>query len=134
MFGTNQKSPKREVSEVAADTIVSSGTTLEGTIRAEGTMRIDGRIEGRVVVNGLLLVGAGAEIQAEVEAVQARVAGKIRGNLKARESVELLEGSRLEGDVFTKCFRIEDGAFFQGNCHMGEAWAAENATRENGGK
>ena len=31
------------------------------------------------------------------------------------------QGSRLVGDVFTKGFRIEDGAFFQGNCHMGEA-------------
>lgn len=88
---------------------------------------MDGKIVGSLNVNGLLYVGASADIKAEVEAVQARVAGKIRGNLKARESVELLEGSRLEGDVFTKCFRIEDGAFFQGNCHMGEAWVGENA-------
>jgi cytoskeletal protein CcmA (bactofilin family) len=126
MFNTNHKSQRREVAEQPADTIVSSGTTLEGKVRVEGTVRIDGRIEGSIFVNGLLLVGAGAEIQAEVEAVQARVAGRIRGNLKARESVELLEGSRLEGDVFTKCFRIEDGAFFQGNCHMGEAWVGES--------
>jgi cytoskeletal protein CcmA (bactofilin family) len=118
----NNKTQKREVMEQAADTIVSSGSRVEGTLQVEGSLRIDGRLEGVLAVNGRLVVGAGAEIQAEVSAIEALVAGRIRGNLRARESVELLQGSRLEGDVFTKCFRIEDGAFFQGNCHMGEAW------------
>jgi cytoskeletal protein CcmA (bactofilin family) len=125
MFGSNHKNQRREVAEEAADTVVGSGTKVEGKIRAEGTFRIDGRLDGHLQVNGLLLVGADAEIHAEVEAVTARVAGKIHGNLRAKESVELLQGSRLEGDVFAKCFRIEDGAFFQGNCHMGESWVGE---------
>jgi cytoskeletal protein CcmA (bactofilin family) len=125
MFNSNHKHPKREVADQPADTIISAGTLIEGKFKAEGTVRIEGRVHGSLNVNGLLLIGAGAEVKAEVEAVEARVAGKIQGNLRARESVELLEGSRLEGDVFTKCFRIEDGAFFQGNCHMGEAWVGE---------
>ena len=123
-----QKNQKRDVNSESTDTVVSSGTTLEGKLQVEGSLRIDGRMDGSLTVNGLLLVGAGAEIRADVEAHEARVAGKIRGNLKARESVELLQGSRLEGDVFTKCFRIEDGAFFQGNCHMGEAWREDAAS------
>jgi cytoskeletal protein CcmA (bactofilin family) len=123
MFNKNQK---REALELPTDTIVSAGTSLEGKLAVEGSLRFDGRLEGSLNVKGLLLVGVEADIQADVEAGTARVAGKIRGNLKARESVELLQGSRLEGDVFTKCFRIEDGAFFQGNCHMGEAWVEDS--------
>jgi cytoskeletal protein CcmA (bactofilin family) len=124
IFGKSQP-PRRESAETAADTVVSVGTVCEGKMVIEGSARIEGRIVGSLRVGGLLVVGAGAEVDADVEAGEARVLGTIRGNLKARESVELLEGSRLEGDVFTKCFRIEDGAFFQGNCHMGEAWVGE---------
>ncbi len=120
MFQKNQR--RESVEQQAADTVVSAGTRMEGKLQVQGSLRIDGQLDGSLTVHGLLLVGAGAEIRADVEAVDARIAGKIRGNLKARESVELLQGSRLEGDVFTKCFRIEDGAFFQGNCHMGETW------------
>ena len=57
------------------------------------------------------------------EAYRNGEAGIIRGNLRAREVVDLLDGSRLEGDVYTKCFRIRDGAFFQGESHMGEVFA-----------
>ena len=114
------RKPNRENSNAPADTIFGTGTTLEGTLLVEGSLRLDGKLQGNLKVNGLLQVGSTAEIRADVEATDARVAGVIRGNLTARESVELLRGARLEGDVHTKCFRIEDGAFFQGNCFMGE--------------
>jgi len=130
MFNRNQK---REAGEESADTIVSSGTAIEGKLVVEGSLKIDGKLEGSLIVRGHLTVGPEAEIRADVTAVEARVAGKIRGDLKARESVELLPGSRLEGDVFTRCFRIENGAFFKGNCHMGEAWAGDIESAEAGG-
>ncbi len=128
MFKGNQK---REPMDAAADTIIGNGAVIEGQVQVEGCLRVDGRLVGSLTVNGLLVVGSAAEIRADVEASEARVAGTIRGNLRARESVELLQGARLEGDVFTKCFRIEDGAFFQGNCHMGEAWIEEVRTGNN---
>ena len=126
MFGRNQR---EEIRDDTADTIVNAGTRLDGDLVVEGSLRIDGTLEGSLIVRGLLIVGSSAVIEADVVAGEARVAGKIKGNLKAKESVELLQGSRLEGDVFTKCFRIEDGAFFRGNCHMGEAWTQGDGDR-----
>jgi len=100
--------------------VISAGTVFDGALTVDGSARIEGKAMGSIKVEGVLIVGPGAEVSADVEAIEARVSGTIRGNLKARESVELLGGSRLEGDVYTKCFRIEAGAFFQGDCHMGE--------------
>jgi cytoskeletal protein CcmA (bactofilin family) len=37
----------------------------------------------------------------------------------AKGKVVLQRGARLEGDVSAATFKIEDGAFFQGNCAMG---------------
>jgi len=125
-----QKNARRENTDVSADTVISAGTSIDGDVLVEGSVRIDGHLAGKLNVNGLLFVGPQAEIKADVDTLQARVAGRILGNLRARDSVELLQGARLEGDVFTKCFRIEDGAFFQGNCHMGEAFTEEEERRQ----
>jgi cytoskeletal protein CcmA (bactofilin family) len=127
MFGKQPAQSRRETTEVPADTVLGAGTVFEGQLTVAGSARIEGRITGTLKVTGLLVVGEKAEIVAEVDAGEARVAGCIRGNLHARELVDLLEGSRLEGDVYTKCFRIRDGAFFQGESHMGEI-ATEGST------
>jgi cytoskeletal protein CcmA (bactofilin family) len=122
MFGKQGSQTRREPDESPADTILGAGTTFDGQLTVEGSARIEGRVSGSVKVTGLLIVGQNAEIHAEVDAGEARVAGTIRGNLRAREVADLLEGSRLEGDVYTKCFRIRDGAFFHGESHMGEVF------------
>lgn len=117
-----RKESKPTKAETPADTMINEGTKLEGSLSVAGSLRINGRLEGSLEVAGLLLVGQAGEILADVRAHEARVQGIIRGNLRVRESVELLPGSRLEGDVYARAFRIEDGAVFQGNCFMGDAW------------
>ena len=109
--------------ERPADTVVNAGTRLEGNLLVEGSLFLDGRVEGSVCVTGALTVGKAGQILADVRANEARIAGHIRGTVKARETVELLAGSRLEGDVYARAFRIEDGAVFQGNCFMGDGWS-----------
>ncbi|MCC7144645.1 MAG: polymer-forming cytoskeletal protein [Candidatus Eisenbacteria bacterium] len=106
-----------------SDTIVGAGTKFEGTLAVEGSLLFEGRLEGSLIVSGPLRVGKNAYIHAEVRAHEARIAGHIKGNVRTRESVELLAGSKLEGDVYARAFRIEDGAIFQGNCFMGDTWS-----------
>jgi cytoskeletal protein CcmA (bactofilin family) len=57
-------------------------------------------------------------VEADVEANSAVVAGKVVGNLNARESVELQANSDVEGDIRTKSLVVEQGAVFCGGCHM----------------
>ncbi len=122
MFGRRQQ---QEIRGSAADSVISAGTELEGRFEARGRVAIDGQVKGSILVEGNLLIGAEAVVEADVQAANIEVAGVIRGNVVARETLSLLPGSRLEGDVFTQCFRIEDGAIFKGNCHMGETCAGE---------
>lgn len=117
-----RKESKPTVEETSADTVVNAGTAVTGNLVVAGSLRFDGRLSGALEVSGSLFVGSTGEIDAEVRALEARVKGVIRGNLRARESVELLRGARLEGDVYARAFRIEDGAVFQGNCYMGDSW------------
>jgi cytoskeletal protein CcmA (bactofilin family) len=112
--------------ELGSDTFICYGTTVKGNLSIEGDLRLEGRLEAEVKVTGRLVVGPKAEIKGDVQARVAQVSGKIYGNLRTAESVDLFKGSKLVGDVFARSFRIEDGAYFQGNCFMGEAWTEES--------
>ena len=114
-------------------TLIGSGTVISGVVRVNGSLRVDGEAEGQVFVSENLIVGPTGVLKAEVHVGTAAVAGRIKGRIRAKGRVELQKGSRLEGDVHSTTFKIEDGAFFQGNCVMGEdALAAESGVPSGG--
>jgi cytoskeletal protein CcmA (bactofilin family) len=115
MFGSEKRVPREAVNSFLAE-----GTRFQGSIDARGDLQIDGHVEGFVQGTGCVLIGETAIVNAEVRAREAIVAGRLRGAVIGRERVELLRGSRLEGDVHASSFKIEDGAYFHGNCIMGE--------------
>jgi len=116
----------------ATTTIVGHGTRFNGVLKVEGSLRVEGELEGEVHVSQGLVVGTGGVIKAELAVDSAVIAGRVVGQLRAKGKVLLQRGSRMEGDVHASTFQIEDGAFFQGNCTMGEGAAPPSATRRDG--
>jgi cytoskeletal protein CcmA (bactofilin family) len=102
------------------NSILGEGSSFKGNIRIDGSMRVDGEFEGNLTVTESLIVGKGGTVKAEIEVGEAVIGGRVIGRLRASERVELQTGSRMEGDVFTQSFMIEDGVFFRGSCHMGK--------------
>lgn len=102
----------------AMDSILGSGSSCNGTLKVEGGLRVDGAIEGEVLVTGTLTVGREGVITGDVTVGQAIVGGTIRGTVRVEGQLELQNGSRLEGDIFTRSLVIEDGVFFEGHCRM----------------
>lgn len=98
-----------------ADTLLSATFRLLGDITVPGGLRLEGSVHGNVRAAGSIYIGAKAVVVGNVQAFDAVIAGRIEGDLRTRQSVDLLKGCRLEGDVCARSFRIEDGAFFQGN-------------------
>jgi cytoskeletal protein CcmA (bactofilin family) len=102
-------------------TIIGNGASFNGVLKINGSLRVDGEVEGQVQVSEDLTIGATGVLRADITSKSAFVSGRIKGSISAQGTVELKRGSRLEGDVHATSFKIEDGAFFQGNCAMGEA-------------
>ena len=102
------------------ETVIGDGTKISGEIRVDGDLRVDGEIEGQISATSRVVVGKTGLVKADVEAGAAEIAGRVVGKISARERVVLLGGARLEGDVQSQSFKIEDGAYFQGNCVMGD--------------
>ena len=118
MFKKEERGAIRPAPEKST-TIIGGGTHFNGVLRVNGSLRVDGEVEGQIQVTECLTVGSTGVLKAELAAETAIVAGRIKGRVWAKGKVVLQRGSRLEGDVNAATFKIEDGAFFQGNCAMG---------------
>ncbi len=97
---------------------LDSGSHIQGELRFEHTFRVDGKITGKVVSKGDLVIGDGGLIDGEIEAKRIYVSGTVKGEIKALERLEIGASGRVEADLVTPALVIEDGAFFQGRCTM----------------
>lgn len=100
---------------------LDAGSQMNGELRFDDTFRIDGRFTGSINAEGILVVGEGGEIEADVRARQVFVSGTVRGSLHALERLEITAQGRVYADLETPALSVEDGAFFEGRCVMERA-------------
>lgn len=98
--------------------LLGKGSEFEGKLTFEGTVRIDGRFTGEVMSEGKLIVGEGAEIQAEIRVASVEVYGDVTGNIFATEAVELYAPASVRGNITSPALHIDKGVFFEGACQM----------------
>lgn len=94
------------------------GSHLDGELRFENSFRVDGKLSGKVVSTGSLVVGDGGEVDADVEVGQVFVSGVLRGSVTASGRIQIAAGGKVFADLSTPTLVIEDGALFEGRCAM----------------
>jgi len=98
-------------------TNLTSDTNVKGTIKFGQTMKIDGNFEGELITdNGDLVVGKTGNVKANVKVRSAVVEGRLDGNIKASDTVELKQNAHLIGDLQAKTLVMEKGVVFIGKC------------------
>jgi cytoskeletal protein CcmA (bactofilin family) len=103
-------------SEVIA--FVGKGVEFKGVITYSGTVRIEGRLEGEINTDGILLVGNDAVISAKIKAATVISSGQITGDITATEKVNLTSPAVLNGSVTAPLLSIDEGVLFTGNLIM----------------
>jgi cytoskeletal protein CcmA (bactofilin family) len=98
--------------------LLGRGSEFEGKLTFEGTVRIDGKFNGTIVTNDVLVIGEGAKVSAEITCGSVIVHGEIVGNVKAKSAVELHQPARMKGNIETPSLMIEKGVNFEGQCKM----------------
>jgi cytoskeletal protein CcmA (bactofilin family) len=109
-------------------TLLGKGSEFEGKLSFEGTVRVDGKLTGEIFTDDALVVGEGAEVNAEVTVGSIVIQGTVRGNITAKRSVEIHSPGRVRGNINTPSLFIEKGVFFDGNCQMDASPAASDST------
>src|ERR1700677_3989873 len=97
------------------------GSTLhvKGEITGNENLLIDAGVEGLVhLEDRKLTVGASAKVTADVIAREVVVYGNVKGNLRARDRIEIKKDGSVVGDLTTARISIEDGAYFKGSIEI----------------
>lgn len=107
------------------NTLLGRGSTFEGKLTFEGAVRIDGRFKGDIFTDGVLVIGEGAEVHAEIEVGTVIIEGNVQGNIRAKQSVEVHAPARIRGNITTPSLFVDKGVSFDGSCQM------DNVTGQN---
>ncbi len=92
---------------------------FKGELAVKGLLRVDGSVTGKIQADQLILSET-AEVQGDLLAKKIIVGGRVKGNLKASELVEIQSKGRVEGDVCTDKLLVVEGGEFNGRIEMNE--------------
>jgi cytoskeletal protein CcmA (bactofilin family) len=82
-------------------------------------LTIDGKVEGKIQLEGhRLTIGQHGIIQAEVQAENIVVHGRLEGNVLSDDKVEISATGSVRGDIRAPRVAIQDGATFGGSIDM----------------
>ena len=97
---------------------LGKGSEFEGRLTFHETVRIDGNFKGQIISEDTLVIGDDAVVSAEIEVGKAVISGKVEGNIRARDRLELHPPARVSGSITTPKLVIIEGALFEGHCKM----------------
>ena len=100
------------------NTVLSDTTSFNGIMKFKTSLKINGKFNGEIISEGFLIVGEGATVKANIKADSVVIAGEVKGNVEARERLELLSTGKLYGNIKTKKLKMADGVIFEGKCEM----------------
>lgn len=107
----------RPVAAAPAGSTARLGASLhiKGEISGNEDLQVDGTVEGLIQLDDRkLTVGASAKVTADLVAREVVVYGSVKGNLRARDRIEIKKDGSVIGDLTTARIMIEDGAYFKG--------------------
>ncbi len=98
---------------------LGSDFEVTGKISGNEDLRIDGTVEEPISLKCYrLTVGSKAKVTAEVVAREVVVYGKVYGNLRVLDRIEIKKDGSMIGDITTARVLIEDGVYFKGNIQI----------------
>jgi cytoskeletal protein CcmA (bactofilin family) len=90
---------------------VGRGARVTGTLRGDGTLVVHGTLSGEITLDGHLLVeaaGACDGVRARVGTL--RVAGQVRGDVRADADAHVADGGALRGSLATRALETTPDA------------------------
>jgi cytoskeletal protein CcmA (bactofilin family) len=105
---------------------------VKGEITGNEDLAIDGTVEGLVhLEDRKLTIGPSAKVTADIIAREVAVFGNVKGNLRARDRIEIKKDGSVVGDLTTARIMIEDGAYFKGSIEIDKSGDASSSSSDN---
>jgi len=110
---TNRKSDRLEL-------VMGESSKITGYVESAGTILIEGTIIGNLHGNKVIL-GEKSYVKGDISANIISIAGRVDGQLKGGESIEVKATGHISGDIVTKTLSMMKGAIFNGVSNMDDA-------------
>jgi cytoskeletal protein CcmA (bactofilin family) len=127
-YNRDMKSPPIEPRQTQPATGNATGNAtigksiqIEGTLTGNENLTIDGKVQGRIKLNGhSLTIGPNGKIDAGLRAKTIVVRGEVNGNIDADDKIQITASGSVQGDLKAPRIALDDGAQFAGSVDMGE--------------
>jgi cytoskeletal protein CcmA (bactofilin family) len=107
---------------------IGKSISIKGDLSGNEDLVIEGKVDGKVELpNNQLTVGANGIVKAEVSAKGVIVIGRVAGNVKGSERVEIQATGIVEGDVAAPRLVVAEGAVVNGSIQMTQKSSAAAA-------
>jgi cytoskeletal protein CcmA (bactofilin family) len=107
---------------------IGKSVVIKGELSGSEDLYVDGEVEGTIQLQGNnLVIGPNGHVHADVNAKAAVIQGKLEGNIRASDRVELRKSAVIVGDIVTQRIAIEDGAYFKGKVEIQREAAKPNS-------
>jgi cytoskeletal protein CcmA (bactofilin family) len=100
-------------------TIIGEKVSIDGSIRGKEDLIIDGSVKGRIELQKCrLTVGAKGQVEAEIQAENVTIMGRLQGNIRATGKVVITKEAEFMGEIRSKGITVEDGAYLKAVIEM----------------
>ena len=106
--------------EELEEKILDVDASMQGTIAFKDpvNLRINGSFEGKLDAKGNLTIGENAKVRASIHGDRIVIAGKVKGDVTATQSLSLVSPATLEGNITTPRLSVAEGAILEGQVAM----------------
>jgi len=110
---------KAKSASTKVDTIIGQQTRIEGDVHFSGGLHIDGRVKGGVIAEAdatsVLTVSEHGSIEGDVRVPTVIMNGRVTGDVRSAERIELAAKARVDGDVYYNLIEMAMGAAVNGS-------------------
>ncbi|MEM5948509.1 polymer-forming cytoskeletal protein [Spirochaetia bacterium 38H-sp] len=109
---------EKRLEETGCELVFASDAYLEGDIETSSSIWIKGTVDGSVFSGQDVVVDNDGFIKGSVVCNSAYIKGKVTGEIKAQDILELMSSASVEGEVTASGLIVQQGAVLDGKCSM----------------
>lgn len=99
------------------ESLIGANSTFKGDIDTKGTLRVDGIVVGNIDADWVVL-GEKSQVKGDITVRGIVVGGRVDGNIKAKELVEIKNKGQIFGELVTGKLVVVEGGVLDGRSRM----------------
>ena len=100
------------------NSVIGEGSVFEGKFYISGSLKVDGKFEGEIKTEDILIIGPSGRVKTNITAKEVVMSGALIGDITAIERVRLTESGRMLGNITTPSIHISEGVVYNGSINI----------------